>query len=190
MRAVLVDAPQSLLDDRRRLGLDKLDVRSSDDESYAKLPLPRNISRARRSLRDHRFATPNRMGRRIGQGVRSGRRLSVCLGAVLLVVGACGGEAEPEAAPVTDVSLSPECQQAFVDGHNLEAEGQPTNQAFLSSVESCATLEEWTAAAAEFGVDLRGQEATFVDGVCAAGDDALRSQAICEQALERFRTGR
>ncbi len=86
--------------------------------------------------------------------------------------------------------MSPECQQAFVDGHNLEVAGEPTNQAFLPSIEECGSLEEWTAAAMDFGVDLRGQEGTFVDGVCAAADNATRSRPICEQALERFRAGR
>lgn len=110
----------------------------------------------------------------------------------LLLVAGCGGEGEGEAAtaPASEVTLSPECQQTFVDGHNLEAAGEPANQAFLPSVQACGSLEEWTAAATDFGVDLRGQEGTFVDGVCAAADDATRSRPICEQALERFRAGR
>lgn len=110
--------------------------------------------------------------------------------AVALLAGACGGDggAVPDDADAGP-SLSPACRQAFVDGHDLEVAGTPTNEAFLPSVEACGSMAEWTAAAEDFGVDLQGREAIFVDGVCAAADEATRASDICLQAQEQFRRG-
>ena len=109
----------------------------------------------------------------------------------MALIGACGGGGGGEVPDDSGAgtSLSPACRQAFVDGHDLEVAGTPTNEAFLPSVEACGSLAEWTAAAQDFGVNLQGREAAFVDGVCAAADEATRASEICRQAQEQFRAG-
>ena len=107
--------------------------------------------------------------------------------AVLLV--ACGGgdsgesaEDDPVLRPGDRVTVSQGCRDAFDASHMRESGGEPTAQAFLSSIQACATLAEWSSAAREAGTRLNGQEPRFVNGVCATADATTRATAICVQA--------
>ena len=106
--------------------------------------------------------------------------------AVLLV--ACGGDGgggtdeDPTLRPEDEVEVSKACQDAFQAGHDMETAGQPTASAFLSSVQACSSLAEWSSAARSRGTRLNGQEPRFVHGVCSAADTTTQSTAICQQA--------
>ena len=113
------------------------------------------------------------------------RRVAVLAMAVLLV--ACGGggggtDEDPTVRPEDKVEVSKACQDAFQAGHDMETAGQPTASAFLSSVQSCSSLAEWSSAARSRGTRLNGQEPRFVHGVCSAADTTTRSTPICQQA--------
>ena len=114
------------------------------------------------------------------------RRLAVLALAILLV--ACGGDdgdidEDPVLRPEDRVEVSRACQDAFQSSHMRESAGEPTASAFLSSIQACSTLSEWTSAARLGGTRLNGQEPRFVYGVCtAAPDPAVRSLRICQEA--------
>ena len=113
--------------------------------------------------------------------------------AALLVAGmlfACGGggdngapDDDPVLRPGDVVTVSKACRDAFDTGHMREQSGTPTAEAFLASVQVCASLAEWSSAARDAGTRLNGQEPRFVNGVCtSAGDAATQASAICVQA--------
>ncbi|HYX44181.1 MAG TPA: hypothetical protein VE760_03995 [Acidimicrobiales bacterium] len=117
------------------------------------------------------------------------RRLAVAAMAVLLV--ACGGgdggkgppDDDPVLRPEDQVEVSKACQDAFQASHMREQTGEPTASAFLSSIEACSSLAEWSSAARSGGTRLNGQEPRFVYGICAAAPDpSTRSLPICQQA--------
>jgi hypothetical protein len=113
--------------------------------------------------------------------------------AALLLAGtlfACGGGGDssspgddPVLRPGDIVTVSKACRDEFDAGHSREQSGTPTAEAFLKSVQVCASLAEWSSAAREAGTHLNGQEARFVNGVCtSAGDAATQATPICVQA--------
>jgi hypothetical protein len=117
------------------------------------------------------------------------------LALVALLAGfGCGSESEPvettrsarastTAKPAAaGAAASKECKDAFVRSHAGEDAGQPTNIVFLPSIQECSTLGEWTAAAKSLGVNLRGREPDFVEGVCAAHGPEVQSLVICQEA--------
>lgn len=106
-------------------------------------------------------------------------------GAALLLValtGACGRGGGGDSADPLALAGKPTdaCSQAIVDGHNMEAAGQPAP--FVPSVEKCGSLSEWTSAAKAFGIDLKGREAQFVDNTCSAASSEVRALRICQEA--------
>lgn len=113
--------------------------------------------------------------------------------AALLLAGtlfACGGgddsgspDDDPVLRPGDVVTVSKACREEFDAGHMREQSGTPTAEAFLKSVQVCATFAEWSSAAREAGTRLNGQEARFVNGVCtSAGDAATQASPTCTQA--------
>ena len=113
-------------------------------------------------------------------------------GAVLVVIAvsqsACGdgdsngGATRATPTTATTVAASPQCVDAFKQGHNSEKGGQATSQAFLPSIRVCQSLGEWTAAERAFGVNLQGREAEFVDNTCSAAGADVQSSRICREA--------
>lgn len=102
---------------------------------------------------------------------------------------ACGGgdggrsaDDDPVLRPGDRVTASKGCRDAFDASHMRERGGEPTAQAFLSSIQACASLAEWSSAARAAGTRLNGQEPRFVNGVCATADAAMQATAICVQA--------
>ena len=123
-----------------------------------------------------------------------GGRLAAVILAVVLV--ACGGDGSgsPDDDPVLRaedrVEVSKACQDGFEGSHMRERAGEPTASAFLSSIQSCSSLAEWSSAARFGNTRLNGQEPRFVHGVCTAADAATQGSAICEEAkaqVERVR---
>ena len=123
----------------------------------------------------------------------SGRRATArhvrCAVALAGLLVACGGgdggqsaDDDPVLRPGDRVTVSKGCRDAFDASHMRESGGEPTAQAFLSSIQACATLAEWSSAAREAGTRLNGQEPRFVNGVCATADAATQATAICVQA--------
>jgi hypothetical protein len=104
----------------------------------------------------------------------------------------CGSESDPvettrsagasTTAKPAAAGASKECKDAFVRSHAGEDAGEPTNIVFLPSIQDCSTLDEWTAAAKSLGVNLRGREPDFVEGVCAAHGHEVQALVICQQA--------
>ena len=117
------------------------------------------------------------------------RRPALFLLALVAVVNACG-TSDSTTRPTTTVPVpattpggpSAVCADSFKRGHDRERAGVATPRAFLPSVRLCRSLEEWTAAAKAFGVDLKGREAEFVNNTCGAGDADVQSSRICRQA--------
>jgi hypothetical protein len=116
-------------------------------------------------------------------------RLLLAVLALAVLLSACGGgdgassEDDPVLRPEDQVQVSKACQDAFEDSHMRERGGEPTASAFLSSIQSCSSLAEWSSAARFGGTRLNGQEARFVYGICsAAPDPATRDLPICQQA--------
>ena len=109
--------------------------------------------------------------------------------AVVAGLTACGGE-DSTSPPRTTVpppattpgAASPLCADSFKRGHDSESAGVATPRAFLPSVRQCRSLQEWTAAAKAFGVNLQGREAEFVNNTCGAGDADVQSSRICREA--------
>ncbi len=105
-----------------------------------------------------------------------------------LLVACSGGEGtssddDPVQRPEDQVPVSKVCQDAFESSHMRERAGEPTASAFLSSIQACSSLAEWSSAARSGGTRLNGQEARFVYGVCtAAPDPGTRRLPICRQA--------
>jgi hypothetical protein len=114
-----------------------------------------------------------------------------------VLLAACGGggdsvspDDDPVLRPEDRVEVSKACQDAFEGGHNRERAGEPTASAFLSSVQSCSSLAEWSSAARFGNTRLNGQEPRFVHGVCTAADPATQASPICQEAraqVERVR---
>lgn len=67
-----------------------------------------------------------------------------------------------------------------MDGHNNEAAVKPAP--FLPSVRACGSLEAWIAAAKDFGIDLKGREAQYVDNTCNAAAADVKALKICQEA--------
>ena len=116
---------------------------------------------------------------------------AVVVGAALSLAacgdGDSGNEAKGTTATTADpaktkVTASPACAASFEQGHNSERAGQPTPDAFLPSIRTCRSLEQWTAAERAFGVDLQGREAEFVDNTCNAAGPDVQSSRICREA--------
>ena len=105
------------------------------------------------------------------------------------LMAACGGgdggqsvEDDPVLRPGDRVTVSKGCRDAFDASHMREQGGEPTAQAFLSSIQACASLAEWSSAAREAGTRLNGQEPRFVNGVCASADAGTQATRICVEA--------
>ncbi len=100
---------------------------------------------------------------------------------VLLVpLSSCGGGESNDDPLALTGTPSDECSRAIRDGHNNEAAGKPAP--FLPSVEVCGSLDAWIAAAKDFGINLNGREAQYVDNTCNAAGPDVRSLKICEEA--------
>ncbi len=113
----------------------------------------------------------------------SRQRLAVV--AMAVAFSACGGGGGGDDDPMAlGEAPSTPCTQAITDGHNHEGAGEPTPVAFLPSIRDCRSLDEWTAAAKAFGIDLRGREAQFVDNTCNAPttEATVKASAICVEA--------
>jgi len=114
----------------------------------------------------------------------------LALATAVAVTVACGGGGGGDAAddPLlrpgqTPVTASAACRESFVQGHNQESAGGSTPEVFRASVENCATLAEWAAAAQAGHVSLTGRDARFVSEVCrVSGDPALQARPICREA--------
>ena len=124
--------------------------------------------------------------------VVAGRRTWVA-GLALVLGAACGGGGDEAAddpllrTGETPVTASPACRDSFSQGHNQESAGGDTPTVFRPSVEACASLAEWTAAARSGHIDLTGRDARFVSEVCrASGDPALQARPICREATEQL----
>lgn len=124
------------------------------------------------------------------------RRLAAAVALSVLLVGCGGGGGgasptdDPVLRPEDNVQVSKACQDAFEDSHMRERGGEPTASAFLSSIQSCSSLAEWSAAARFGGTRLNGQESRFVYGVCNAADAATQAAPVCTEAraqMERVR---
>lgn len=105
--------------------------------------------------------------------------------ALAIALSACGGGGNTNDDPLAlEGEPSSPCTQAIVDGHNQEGAGEPTPVAFLPSIRECRSLEEWTAAAKAFGINLRGREAQFVDNTCNATTTPpeVKVSKICHEA--------
>ncbi len=114
---------------------------------------------------------------------RSGRLLPIGTWlAVMLLAVACSGDKASEDPLALEAKPSSACGQAFLNGHNSEAAGRPTPEAFLPSIRECPSLAEWTAAAKFVGVDLKGREPQFVDNTCNAAGADVQSLKICQEA--------
>lgn len=105
-------------------------------------------------------------------------------GALAVALAACGGDGGDDDPMAREGAVSTPCTQAITDGHNHEGAGEPTPVAFLPSIRDCRSLEEWTAAAKAFGINLRGREAQFVDNTCNAPTTGaeVKASAICVEA--------
>ena len=115
------------------------------------------------------------------------RLAALVLAGLLMACGGGGGgdasvDDDPVLRPGDVVTVSTGCRDAFAAGHNQEAAGDPTEKAFLPSVQSCVSMTEWSSAAREAGIRLNGQEPRFVNGVCASADPATQATPICQQA--------
>lgn len=114
------------------------------------------------------------------------RARATLLAAVLALAAACGsggGDAvDPLALPEPDADDP--CARAFIRGHNDEAAGTPTPEAFRASIEECESLARWRTTALSVGIDLRGREAQFVDNTCRAIGVDFEALEICKQAAE------
>ena len=112
----------------------------------------------------------------------------VALLLVLAGFSACGGgesTTRPTASPAPPAArqggASPLCADSFKQGHDRERAGEATPKAFLPSIRVCRSLEEWTAAARAFGVNLQGREPEFVDNTCRANAE-VQDYKICRDA--------
>ncbi|MFN2504652.1 MAG: hypothetical protein ABR540_10590, partial [Acidimicrobiales bacterium] len=107
---------------------------------------------------------------------------AVTLTVLAAVLGACGGGGGADEDDPLALAGQPSgsCSQAIMDGHNMEAAGRPAP--FLPSIQACGSLAEWTEAAKEFGIDLKGREAQFVDNTCNAVSDEVKALKICQEA--------
>lgn len=118
-----------------------------------------------------------------GAAARPGRRTSHAIAAAILVLvmTACGGGDGDKGDPVAlEGTPSGSCSQAIKDGHDNEAAGKPAP--FLPSVRECGSLGAWIQAAKDFGIDLKGREAQFVDNTCNAAGADVKSLKICQEA--------
>lgn len=139
-------------------------------------------SDAHRGTRRRMSPPPLTRNRRVPPRWPVGRWWAVAALGLAVVAAACGGgggggEGDPLALAGEP---SGACSQAIMDGHNLEAAGQP--MPFLPSVQACGSLGEWTEAAKKFGIDLKGREAQFVDNTCNAASDQVKALPICQEA--------
>ncbi|MGI8686613.1 MAG: hypothetical protein ACR2MO_16245 [Acidimicrobiales bacterium] len=80
------------------------------------------------------------------------------------------------------VTASADCQAAFQKGHDDEAAGTETFVAFRPSVQRCASLAEWAAAAKKHGAGLEGRAGVFVDRTCSSADADVKALPICQEA--------
>jgi hypothetical protein len=117
------------------------------------------------------------MGHRVGGGAR--RAGALLLLAVLAGCGGGGGKADSDPLALSG-NASDACSQAIMDGHNSEAAGKPAP--FLASIQACGSLEAWTAAAKDFGINLNGREAQYVDNTCNAAGPDVQGLKICQEA--------
>lgn len=100
---------------------------------------------------------------------------------LVLVMTACGDRDGAKGDPVAlQGTPSGSCSQAIADGHNNEAAGR--SAPFLPSVRECGSLDAWIQAAKDFGIDLKGREAQFVDNTCNVAGAELKSLKICQEA--------
>ena len=117
-----------------------------------------------------------------GRGTAGGWAAAV---AIAIALSACGGNSttDDDALALKGEPSTP-CTRAIADGHNHEGAGEPTPVAFLPSVRECRTLDEWTAAAKAFGINLRGREAQFVDNTCNATTTSaeVKASKTCQEA--------
>lgn len=124
----------------------------------------------------------------------AGRLAAVIMAVVLVSCGGGDGSRSPDDDPVLRpedrVEVSKACQDGFEGSHMREQAGEPTASAFLSSIQACSSLAEWSSAARFGNTRLNGQEPRFVHGVCTAADAATQASAICQEAkaqVERVR---
>jgi len=96
------------------------------------------------------------------------------------VLAACGGENSQGDPLALSGTPSDACSEAIRDGHDNEAAGRPAP--FLPSVEVCGSLEAWSAAAKDFGINLNGREAQYVDNTCNAARIEVQGLVICQEA--------
>ena len=100
--------------------------------------------------------------------------------ALVALLGACGGSGGKGDPLALEGTPSDACSQAIMDGHNSEAAG--TQAPFLPSVRECGSLAAWIEAAKDFGIDLKGREAQYVDNTCTAAGADVQSLRICQEA--------
>lgn len=122
------------------------------------------------------------------------RRAKGCLAVTALLLfltatlASCGDDdstletSETTAATAKKVTASQACADSFRHGHKQEKGGEPTPKAFLPSIPACQSVEEWTAAARAFGVNLQGQEPRFLDNTCFAASPEVQALRICKEA--------
>ena len=107
-------------------------------------------------------------------------RSSVAALSLAFVLTACGGGNSGGDPLALSGTPSDSCSKAIKDGHDNEAAGRPAP--FLPSVEVCGSLEAWIAAAKDFGINLNGREAQYVDNTCNAARAEVQGLVICQEA--------
>jgi hypothetical protein len=131
------------------------------------------------------------------KGIRS--RPGVALAALCLATSLLGCSGSSTTATGADDPLLPpggqptpisqDCRDAFSQGHDREAGGEPTVVAFLPSVQRCSSVAEWTATARARNVNLNGRDAAFIDGVCSAAGADTQARPICREAKTQAHKG-
>lgn len=119
----------------------------------------------------------------------SAAHLAVVVAVCTLLASGCGADQSASSSPPRPSATPSACDRAFLEGREAEAAGTPSFTAFLSSVQTCRSLREWTMTSRRNNAPIHGQEAVFVSNVCAEADAKTRASEICVVADRLFRDG-